>query len=165
MYLSMGIFTDETTTLPIDDVYAITTPGHEIDFLFNHAQILRDGGRRQAGGALMCYRGGPRAAELGQQSDDVIRDTFLRSVYQLVPQLRGHVTETIVQRWPLGNVYGAPGSARKDAQEVFERGFGHDRIVLAGEYFEPISGMEMAARAAVRAATQARRALTAHVPS
>ncbi|MEU9888704.1 FAD-dependent oxidoreductase [Sphaerisporangium sp. NPDC051011] len=160
MYLSMGIFTDEHTPLSIDDVYAITTPGHEIDFLFNHAQILRDGERRKSGGSLMCYRGGPRAVELGEESDEVIRDTFLRSVYELIPELRGHVVKTVVQRWPLGNVYGAPGQARKDAQAVFEHGFGHDRIVLAGEYFEPISGMEPAARAAVRAAEQAVRGLT-----
>ncbi|WP_432995597.1 flavin monoamine oxidase family protein [Dactylosporangium sp. CA-233914] len=157
-FLSMAIFTDEETPLPIDDIYAITTPGHEIDFLFNHANVLRTGARKP-GGSLMCYRGGRRAAELAKETDEVIRDTYLRSVYDLVPALRGHVVKTVVQRWPVGTIWGAPGPDRALAQPALDRGFDHDRIVLAGDYFEPMSGMEPAAKSGVRAAQRVRRAL------
>jgi oxygen-dependent protoporphyrinogen oxidase len=147
-FLSMAIFTSESEPLPIDDVYAVTTPGHEIDFLFNHAQVTREGARR-SGGSLMCYRGGPRAAALMTETDEVIETTFLRSVYELVPQLRGKVVETVVQRWPLGTIYAAPGRAA--IQPALERGFDHGRIALAGDYFDPLSGMEQAARSSHRA--------------
>ncbi|GAA1000333.1 hypothetical protein GCM10009555_103100 [Acrocarpospora macrocephala] len=147
-FLSMAIFTSESGPLPIDDVYAVTTPGHEIDFLFNHAQVTREG-ERKSGGSLMCYRGGPRAAELMAESDEVIERTFLRSVLELVPQLRGKITETVVQRWPLGTIYAAPGRAA--FQPALERGFDHGRIALAGDYFDPLSGMEQAARSSLRA--------------
>lgn len=156
-FLSLGVFTDEIDPLPIDELYAISAPGHEVDFIFNHAQVLREGSRRR-GGSLMCYRGGPWAASFIDESDEVIETAFLKAIFDIVPSLRGHIVETAVQRWPLGTVFAAPGRGR--VQQALESGFDHGRIALAGDYFDPLSGMEQAARAAVRAASRVSAALS-----
>lgn len=159
-YLTMAIFTDEAAPLPIDGIYAVTTPGHEFDFLFNHANPTRGGDRAQ-GGSLMVYRGGPRAEELARHSDEVVRDVYLKSVYELIPQLRGHVVDTAVARWQYGTVFGRPGPERSRAQGALDRGLPHGRIALAGDYFEPMSGLEPATQTGLRAAAAVAKTLDA----
>ena len=148
-FVSMGVFTTETQPTRLDPFYAVATPGLAFDFIFNHAQVLR-GTPRQPGGSLMVYRSGSRAAELSRDHDAAIEKQFVDDICSLVPELRGHIAETIVQRWPQGAAYASPG--RAEHQAALERGIPGSRIALAGDYFDPLSGMEQAAGAAVRAA-------------
>lgn len=158
-FLSMAMLTDEADVMPWDGIYSLATPGRCFDMLFNHAQPLRDGARA-VGGSLMAYAGAGNADRLSNESDEHIRAAFLRDLDTIYVGASAHVTETIVQRWPLGNTIAAPGRAA--VQVSLER---HPtvagRIQMAGDYYTPIGTMETAATTGVLAARRALRALDA----
>ncbi len=157
-FLSMAIFTNETGPQPWDGLYGAVTPGLSFDFLFNHANPLRVSERRP-GGALMVFAGGPRSNQMMDEYDDAeIARRYLADLYNVFPQIRGHVTETHVQRWPLGNIVATPG--RASVQAALERGVPGGRIQLAGDYFAHLGGMEPAVRTADAAAKRIRMALS-----
>jgi oxygen-dependent protoporphyrinogen oxidase len=158
-FLSMAMLTDEADAMPWDRVYSLATPGRSFDMLFNHAQPLRDGAR-MAGGSLMAYAGADNADRLIDQADEHIRAAFLDDLDTVYVGASAHVTETIVQRWPLGNTIAAPGRA------IVQRGLERHptvarRIQMAGDYYTPIGTMETAATTGVLAARRALRALDA----
>jgi oxygen-dependent protoporphyrinogen oxidase len=158
-FLVMAVFTDEVGAQSWDRVYGAVTPGLSFDFLFNHANPLRTG-RRSPGGSFMMYTGGPRAAEMMETLEDrEVERRYLGDLYGLLPETRSHVKETFVQRWPLGNIVATPGRAR--AQAVLERGVPGGRVMLAGDYFAQLGGMEPAARTGEAAAERIRKNLIA----
>ncbi|PKW16486.1 flavin monoamine oxidase family protein [Saccharopolyspora spinosa] len=145
-FLSVGIFTNETAPASTDHLYAITTPGKQFDFLFNHANPVHPRSAHRDGGAFMAYRGGPRAEELMNEPDEKIAAVYLAQFLEILPEYQGKIVEAHVQRWPLGTAYAAPG--RNAYQSVLEAGHPDRRVGLAGDYFDPLSGMEQAVRAA-----------------
>ncbi|MBM3676385.1 MAG: FAD-dependent oxidoreductase [Actinobacteria bacterium] len=152
-FLSMAMLTSETGSTPWDHVYSVATPGRAFDMLFNHAQPLREGAR-VAGGSLMVYAGSDSADRLLEASDDEIRTAFLRDLGTVYPQAPDLVTESIVQRWPLGNTNAGPGRERiQQALELHLSVAG--RIQLAGDYFTPLGTMETAATTGALAAARA----------
>lgn len=157
---TMGILTDETGPMPYDGIYAITTPEASFDMFFNHANPLRDGPRK-AGGSLMVYSGGTPARELLKLSDDEIRETYLADVFKMYPELKGHIKETIVQRWVPGNTYRPAGFNFDAVLSYCERD--DVDIHFAGDYFAEIGNMEIAAGSAHEAARRARKRLMSQV--
>lgn len=155
-FLSVAMLTAETGVMPWDAVYSVATPGLAFDMLFNHAMPLRNSGTRQPGGSLMAYAGADNAERMLEWSDDEIRSAFLDDLGNVYEQMPSLVTETIVQRWPVGNCIPRPG--RGALQSRLER---HatiaGRIHMAGDYFTPIGTMETSATTGMLAA---RRALT-----
>ncbi|SCB32280.1 flavin monoamine oxidase family protein [Rhizobium multihospitium] len=150
---TMGIITDETGPMPYDDIYAITTPDASFDMFFNHANPLRTGPRKP-GGSLMVYSGGAPAREMLKLTDEQIRDKYLTDVYKMFPELRGHVKETIVQRWVPGNTYRPAGFNFDPMLAYCERD--DVDIHFAGDYFAEIGNMEIATGTGHEAAKRAR---------
>lgn len=151
---TMGIITDETGPMPYDDIYAITTPDASFDMFFNHANPLRTGGPRKPGGSLMVYSGGAPAREMLKLTDEGIRDTYLADVYRMFPELKGHIKETIVQRWVPGNTYRPAGFNFDPMLAYCERD--DVDIHFAGDYFAEIGNMEIATGTGHEAAKRAR---------
>ncbi|OON39666.1 amine oxidase [Izhakiella australiensis] len=150
---TMGIITDETGPMPYDDIYAITTPDASFDMFFNHANPLRTGARKP-GGSLMVYSGGEPAREMLKLTDEQIRDRYLADVYKMFPQLKGHIKETIVQRWVPGNTYRPAGFNFEPMLAYSERD--DVDIHFAGDYFAEIGNMEIATGSGHEAARRAR---------
>ena len=149
-FLTMAVLTDEIEPMPYDGVYATTTPAESFDMFFNHANPLRRGGRREPGGSLMVYSGAAKAEALMSESDAKIEQAYLDDLYRLFPSLKGHVVETIIQRWERGNIFRcvdldfAPMSdycARTDT-----------RIHFCGDWFGELGTVEVAASTAIEAA-------------
>lgn len=151
---TMGIITDETGPMPYDDIYAITTPDASFDMFFNHANPLRDGKTRRPGGSLMVYSGGAPAREMLKLSDDEIREMYLKDVYRMFPELKGHVKETVVQRWMPGNTYRPAGFDFEPMLAYCRRP--DVNIHFAGDYFAEIGNMEIATGTGHEAAKRAR---------
>ncbi len=156
-FVTMGILTDEPGPASYDDIYAMTTPGHSFDMLFNHANPLRGDGRRTPGGSLMVYSGGAPAAALLGRTDAQIRDRYLSDLFRILPELRGHVVETVVQRWAIGNVYRRPGFDFGPMLRYCEQP--DTRIHFCGDYFAELGNMEVAATSAVEAVAKVRQSL------
>jgi protoporphyrinogen/coproporphyrinogen III oxidase len=149
-FLTVAIETNERTAMPWDGVYAMATPGRAFDMFTNQAHALR-GGARRPGGSLMLFAGGPAAAALAREGDDVIAARFLADLYALYPQARGVVAGTKVHRWELGNVYARPGRAK--LQAALEGALGtHGNLHLAGDYHAELGNMEAAAQTGLAAA-------------
>ena len=109
-FLVLGIFTTESGPMPWDAIYAMAVARRSFCMFFNPASVFRtQGSPRRAGGALVVYAAGDRAAALMDQSDDQIRRAYLADLAELFPGLEKLVAETVVQRWPLGVPVAAPG--------------------------------------------------------
>lgn len=148
-FVSMAALTDEIASSAWDSMYAVTTPGCSFDMLFNHANPLRTGSSRKSGGSLMVYAGGARAREMLDWREEKITETFLADIVRILPQLDGHITETLVQKWPIGLSYNRPGF---DLSPVRKYVAGAAAVQLCGDYFGDLGNIELAARSGVRAA-------------
>jgi oxygen-dependent protoporphyrinogen oxidase len=153
-FVCMGVLTGETTAMPWDGIYAITTPGLAFDMWFNQANPLHARGARKPGGSLMCYAGGEPARQLIELPENEIERRFRADLCKMYPQLRDVIREAVVQKWPIGNVYRTPATTF-DAMLSYcqQRG---NRIHFAGDYFAGLGSMEVAAGSAVEAATAVR---------
>ena len=150
-FVSVAVQTCETTAMPYDDVYAVATPGRVFDMFTNQAHVLRRAGPRSPGGSLMLFAGGPAAAAIMRESDELIVERFLSDLQQLYPQTRGMVAGAVVRRWELGNVYARPG--RSLLRPALEGPLGeHRNLHLAGDYFAQLGNIEAAARSGLAAA-------------
>lgn len=154
----LSILTNESDPMPWDGVYSILTPDKRFNMFFNHANFLRSAGASKQGSVIMVYAGGGRARALLGLDDDAIRDAFLADLYEMFPQARGIVAETMVKKWTHAGPFAAPGRWR--AQAALERGVG-DRLFFAGDWVSEFVSMETAARTALDAAAQVRRVLGA----
>jgi len=152
----LSIRTDETGPMPWDDLYSVLTPEASFNMFFNHANALNGTGAPKQGSVLMVYAGGRRGRALLHRSEDEIRETFLRDLDLLYPQVRRHMVESWVKPWAEAGPFAAPGRWR--AQAALERGLA-GRIFLAGDGISEFVSMETAARTAVDAAAAARAAV------
>jgi oxygen-dependent protoporphyrinogen oxidase len=146
-YVVMAAATTERGPMSYDDLYAIAVAGRTVTMIFNSANALRGGGRRAPGGALMAYAGADKARALAGRSDDEIRALFVREINEVLPETRGLIGETRIQRWEHGYPYWRPG--RLGIQDALARPFG--RIHFAGDYVEYPS-TDPAARSGLMAA-------------
>lgn len=149
-FVAMGMITNEETSMPWDDVYALTTPGLAFSMFFNHANPIRDGDRRP-GGSLMCYAGGSTARALLDLSDDEIKHRFLPDLYRMYPQLKDVIVETVVKKWALAGQVRGPGDGSFDVLLDYTADTSR-RIQLAGDYFAQLGQIEVAASTGFTAA-------------
>ena len=137
-FVCMAMLTNESGPMPWDDLYAILTPGLDINMLFNHANPLRGTSVRKSGGSLMCYAGGQPARELIGLPDDEIVRRFREDLSRVYPQLPNLITESVIQKWPHGNFYPTPDT---DLDAVLSHnGQTTNVIQFAGDYFGPLGG-------------------------
>jgi len=155
-YVVAAILTAEQSAMPWDDIYAMVTPGRAFNMFFNTASILRVPGPRRPGGSLMVYGASELARQLAERTDGQVRDTFLRDLAAIFPQLPGLVTEVEVQRWPEGIPFSTPGRHRW--QPLLEQPAGC--IHLAGDYLGARGGMDTAAVSGYQAASKILTALS-----
>ena len=148
--------TAESEPMPWDGLYSILTPDKSFNMFFNHANFLRGTGEPKTGSVLMVYAGGDRARRLLGASDEEIQSRFLTDIYSIFPEVREHLAETIVKRWPYAAPFAAPGRWR--VQETLERG-GEGGLFFAGDWVSEFVSMETAARTAIDAAENVRRIL------
>lgn len=156
-FVCMAALTSESGPMPWDHLYAILTPGMAFNMLFNHANPLRDG-PRVAGGTMMCYAGGrPGLEMLGLPDDEIVR-RFKEDLDRVFPGLTGLITETAVQRWPLGNCWRTPGT---NLDAVLAYSAQESNVIqLAGDYFGELGGsIEDATRSGMEAAGRVAAAL------
>jgi oxygen-dependent protoporphyrinogen oxidase len=116
--------------MPYDGVYAAATPKASFNMVFNTANALRRGGRREPGGTLMVYAAASLARALWDRPDAEIEQRFVTDLVERFPGLRGAVGETLVRRWELGVPHPRPG--RHLLQPALERPLG--KVFLAGDY-------------------------------
>ena len=134
-FLSVAVELRPAGPMPWDRVYAMATPGRVFDMFT----------RQSNGRSLMLFAGGRAAAALLGEDDDAIAARFLADLHGLFPASRGLVTDAVVQRWELGNVYARPGRSR--LQAPLAGGLGaHGNLHLAGDYFAELGNLEAAAR-------------------
>jgi oxygen-dependent protoporphyrinogen oxidase len=164
-FLSVAVETNEASSMPWDGIYAMATPGRVFDMFTNQAHAVRADGPRRPGGSLLLFCGGPKAAALARERDELIVDRFLDDLRRLYPQTREVVADAAVHRWELGNVYAHPGRHR--LQAALEGPLGPEgNVHLAGDYFAELGSMEAAARTGKLAAERVRaRLLGASPPS
>ena len=155
-YIVGSFLTRETGAMPYDGVYAAATPKASFNMLFNMANALRRGGRRQPGGSLMVYAAANLARRLWDRPDIEVERRFLADLYERFPGLRGAVREVVVRRWELGVPHPRPG--RHLLQPALDRPLGNVR--LAGDYLGT-TYIETAIETGAAAARAARRALAA----
>ena len=60
----LSILTDETSSMPWDDLYSILTPDLRFNMFFNHANFMHGTGAQKQGSVIMVYGGGRRARAL-----------------------------------------------------------------------------------------------------
>ena len=148
--------TNEREVMPWDGLYSILTPDKSFNMFFNHANFLRGAGGRKEGSVLMVYAGGDRGRRLLQKSEEEIEALFLDDIESIFPEVRRLVVETLVKKWPHAAPFAAPGRWR--AQETLETG-ARGRLFFAGDWVSEFVSMETAARTAVDASANVRRAL------
>jgi len=154
-FVVAAILTNEREAMPWDDLYSVLAPGLSFTMFFNHANVLRTGPRRP-GGAVMLYAGaGPARVQL-ERSDAQIRDTFIKDLAKVFPQIPAVVEDVWIQRWPQAQPFQKPG--RSGYQAAFERGIG-DQVLLAGDYIGDWAQMESAAQMGREAAIRTRASL------
>jgi oxygen-dependent protoporphyrinogen oxidase len=155
-YVAAAILTNGRRPMPWDGLYALVVPGKSFNMLFNIASLTRGESPRAPGGSLMVYGASRLGRKLLELSDEEVRLTFTRDLLTVLPELRGHIEEIVLHRWPEGIPYSRPGRHRY--QEALEAPFG--RIFLAGDYIGQRGGMDTAADVAVGAAKGARAHVT-----
>jgi protoporphyrinogen/coproporphyrinogen III oxidase len=158
----LSILTNETESMPWDDLYSILTPDKSFNMFFNHANCLQAAGTPKQGSVLMVYAGGDRGRKLLDLDDATICRRFLDDLHDIYPQVRRIVAETMVKKWPLAGPFASPGRWR--FQAALEGGVA-DRLFFAGDWVSEFVSMETAARTAVDAAANVRRAVGAEQPA
>ena len=160
-FLVAGIFTNESGSMPWDNLYALATPEKSFCMLFNPGNALRRDATRRPGGSLVVYAVADRAAELMALDDDVVRARYLDDLYSIFPEARGAVAEVVIQRWRHGTAMGYRGRAA--AVERLDAGVG--RIVFAGDYMMPVEGVDATESGTIAAASVLRRSSASSRPS
>ncbi|MDQ4018328.1 MAG: FAD-dependent oxidoreductase, partial [Actinomycetota bacterium] len=157
-YVVGSFLTSETRAMSYDNVYAAATPKASFNMLFNLANALRRGGRRDRGGSLMVYAAANLARDLWDRSDAEVERRFLDDLYERFPDLRGNVREAVIRRWELGVPHPRPG--RHLLQPALEQPLGN--VFLAGDYLGT-TYIETSIETGAAAARAARRTLDASV--
>ena len=133
----LSILTDETSSMPWDDLYSLLTPDLRFNMFFNHANFMQGSGQKQ-GSVIMVYGGGRRARALLGASEEAIRDAFLADLDLVYPQVRRHIAETWVKVWEHAGPFAAPGRWRAQAGT---RPRHRSRIFLSGDWVSEFVSM------------------------
>lgn len=130
-FLCGGIFTNETTRQPWDDVSFITTPGRSFAAIFNPVSVLRRDEVRRPGGSLSFYAGGNSARDLMEATDEELINVWVPGVAEVLGCSTDLFESYVFQRWPKAMPYWSPGS-RASARIL--RKSPTETVHLAGDY-------------------------------
>ena len=112
-YVVGAVLTDEKTSMPWDDIYALATPKRSFSMLFNTANVLRRPGEpRKPGGSLFVYAAAGFARRLAGLDDATVMGRFRADLEDLYPELRDIIQEIVIQRWERGLPFPRPGRSR-----------------------------------------------------
>lgn len=131
-HVSTAFLTNETSTRPWDDIYAIAAPKRSFAIALNQASIVRGSESiRKPGGSFMTFSPASLGGALLDKSDDEVIQTHLADLDQVL----GHgfadsVVEAQTDRWRVASPYSFPGRAK--IQSTLMRGT--NRVFLAGDY-------------------------------
>lgn len=131
-HVSSAFLTNETSSRPWDDIYAIAAPKRSFAIALNQASIVRGTeSTRAPGGSFMTFSPAALGAALLDKSDEEVIQTHLKDLDQV---LGGRFADSVVEakaaRWKVASPYSFPGRAK--LQSVLTRGTG--RVFLAGDY-------------------------------
>jgi protoporphyrinogen/coproporphyrinogen III oxidase len=129
-YVVGALLTNETAPMPYDGIYAIATPKRSFNMMFNTANVLRTGGRREPGGTLMVYSAAGLADALRDRSDAEVAETYVDDLGGIFPQIPPSVQEVRITRWEHGLPHPRPG------RHLLQRGLllPLGNVLLAGDY-------------------------------
>jgi len=130
--VSAAFLTDEKSSRPWDDCYAIACPKRSFAIALNQANIVRGTEvDRQPGGSLMTFSPAHLGRALLDSSDEEIVHTHLADLDQV---LGGGFADSVIEakasRWKDGSPYSFPG--RGKLQPILMRRA--SRVFLAGDY-------------------------------
>jgi oxygen-dependent protoporphyrinogen oxidase len=131
-YVSAAFLTDESTSQPWDQAYAIATPKRSFNIVLNQASLVRGSESvRQPGSSIMTFSPASLARTLLEKSDEEILRIYTDDLNQVLgSDFGGSVVEAQVQRWETGAPYCFPGRAALQPT-LMRRG---SRVLLAGDY-------------------------------
>ena len=130
-YVSAAFLTNEAGPARWDDCYAIASPKRSFNVVFNMTSVIRGREReRQPGSSIMVFSPAGLARALLDRDDSDVLATYLADLNEIFPGLPELVTESQVQRWPLGLAYCFPGRGRLQGTLLRP----HDRLTIAGDY-------------------------------
>ncbi len=129
-YVVGALLTNETTPMPYDRIYAVATPKRSFNMMFNTANVVRSGDRREPGGTLMVYSAASLADALRDRSDDEVGQTYVDDLGAIFPEIPEHVQEVHIKRWEHGLPHPRPG--RHLLQPALQQPLGN--VLLAGDY-------------------------------
>lgn len=132
-HVSSAFLTDDTSTQPWDDIYAIAAPKRSFAIALNQANIVRGAEAvRRPGGSFMTFSPAGLGRALLDKSDEAVVNTHLSDLEQVLgsPGFSDTVVEAEAERWEVASPYAFPGRAK--LQPVLQRGAG--RVFLAGDY-------------------------------
>ena len=150
-YVVAGMLTREQTPMPWDQVYALVVAGKSFNMSLNTASLLRARAERLPGGSLTIYGAAGRGQDLLGQSDEAVVSQFTTDLSSVFPVVGSLIEEVVIQRWPNGIPFAAPG--RGAHQACLEKPVG--RIFLAGDYLGERGGLDTAATSGIEAADRA----------
>jgi oxygen-dependent protoporphyrinogen oxidase len=159
-YVVAGVLTREQTAMPWDRLYALVVAGKSFNMFFNTASLLRLASQRLPGGSVTVYGAAGRGNELLGLTDQAVVSRFTSDLNSVFPQLRNLIEEVVIQRWPKGIPFAAPG--RGAHQTCLETPVG--RVILAGDYLGERGGLDTAATSGIEAAENALQMLANRVP-
>jgi oxygen-dependent protoporphyrinogen oxidase len=159
-YVVAGVLTREQTAMPWDRLYALVVARKSFNMFFNTASLLRAGTGRLPGGSITVYGAAGRGHDLLGLSDEAVASRFTTDLNLVFPQLRNLIEEVVIQRWPNGIPFAAPG--RGAQQACLERPVG--RVLLAGDYLGERGGLDTAATSGIEAAENALKMLRCGAP-
>jgi protoporphyrinogen/coproporphyrinogen III oxidase len=159
-YVVAGLLTREQTAMPWDRVYALVVARKSFNMFFNTASLLRAASQRLPGGSVTVYGAAGRGKDLLGLPDEAVVSRFATDLNSVFPQLRNLIEEVVIQRWPNGIPFAAPG--RGAHQACLETPVG--RVILAGDYLGERGGLDTAATSGIEAAENALKMLQSGAP-
>lgn len=130
-YVSAAFLTNETTPKVWDSAYGIATPKRSFNIVLNQGNVVHGlSDRRGPGGSIMVFSPASLADRLLPLSDEEITEIYHRDLDEVLPGFSDIVTESHIQRWPLGAPYCFPGRAKIQNELMTPE----DRVFLAGDY-------------------------------
>ncbi|MDN6437956.1 MAG: FAD-dependent oxidoreductase [Corynebacterium nuruki] len=130
-YVSAAFLTNEKTPQAWDNCYGIATPKRSFNIVLNQGNVVHGlSDERRPGGSIMVFSPASLADRLLPLSDEEITEIYHRDLNEVLPGFSDIVTESHIQRWPLGAPYCFPGRAKIQDELMTPE----ERVFLAGDY-------------------------------
>lgn len=130
-YVAGAFLTNETTPQVWDDTYGIATPKRSFSIILNQGNVVHGVSNvRRPGGSIMVFSPAGLGKKLLPLSDEEITEQYHRDLNEILPGFSDIVTESHIQRFPMGAPYCFPGRAKIQDELLTPE----DRVFLAGDF-------------------------------